>query len=127
MNVAAGSIKILHLLLICFVLGAPFLPPVLANGMYTWPIMGLHAATCASLLIHWTMNSNRCVLTDIECQLRGVEKEGSFFGNLVGPVYAPPSQVYYSVIILLASISVYRAVMGLVTVRAFIHRPSLSF
>lgn len=39
------------------------------------------------LMFHWVMNDDTCALTQLEMYATGNEKEGTFFGRLVGPVY----------------------------------------
>lgn len=38
-------------------------------------------------MFHWVMNDDTCALTQIEMYVTGKEKEGTFFGRLVSPVY----------------------------------------
>lgn len=39
------------------------------------------------LMFHWITNDDNCSLTQMEVFLTGKEKEGTFFGKLLSPVY----------------------------------------
>lgn len=38
-------------------------------------------------MFHWVLNDDNCVLTQMEMYLTGKEKERTFFGQLISPVY----------------------------------------
>jgi hypothetical protein len=40
------------------------------------------------LMFHWVMNDDTCALTQMEMYMTGKEKEQTFFGRLVGPLYS---------------------------------------
>ena len=83
----AKTIRVLHLAFVAFVVLAPFSP--------TPHLWFVHMTVVPSLLVHWLLNSDECALTMLEMRVRGVSKSTSFMGQLVGPVYSPPSSVYY--------------------------------
>lgn len=74
-------IRILHVLLILFVIIVPFIPNV------EWTFLVLHISTVMSLLVHWLMNNDSCFLTLVETKMRGVESSESFIHSIVSPVY----------------------------------------
>lgn len=72
----------LHLLLVVFIISAPF-----TNNE---GILLMHAITIPFILLHWVTNDNTCCLTVTEAYFRkGVPKDELFFQKLIGPVYEP--------------------------------------
>lgn len=82
MTAAATVIRGLHLLLVAFVVCAPFTS--------SRPLLVLHALTIPFLWLHWVLNDDTCALTVLESRLRGVRGESTFAHALVAPVYALP-------------------------------------
>ena len=80
-NFAANVILIIHVLLILFIV----LTPVLTNHKMT---LLLHLVACIGILMHWVMNSDQCVLTLIEQQLRGkTNRKETFMYNMLHPIF----------------------------------------
>ncbi len=102
----ANIIRILHILLVAFVLIAPFLKQ---TGYIV-----LHITLCISLLIHWYNNSDMCSLSLLESRLRGVEYTDTFMHQIVSPVYnindALISKICYIVVLILLCTSVYKLI-----------------
>jgi hypothetical protein len=73
-------IRILHFLLVLYLILTPFLS---SNTSF----LKLHIFILMFIILHWQLNSNECALTMIECYLTGESKHKSFFGRLVSPVY----------------------------------------
>jgi len=76
-------ISVLHFIFVVYVLIVPFVSSSL-------PIMGLHAAILTSLLLHWYLNNDICVLTLLEQFLfpnPNNNKDELFFQKLIGPIY----------------------------------------
>jgi len=100
----ANLVYIFHLIIILFVLLAPF-----SNIPYLWI---LHVAFCVSLIVHWLGNSNVCSLSMIESQLRGLDYTESFTHQFISPVYdiskSTWSRICYMLTIGLTSISLYK-------------------
>lgn len=100
----ANMIWVFHILVILFVLLAPFtnIPGLLI----------LHVTFSISLLVHWYGNSNECSLTLLESQLRGLDKTQSFTHQFIAPVYdiskTEWSTVCYTVTIILLGLSLYK-------------------
>jgi hypothetical protein len=78
-------INIIHLIVIIFVLAAPF-----SNSNY---LMLLHSIVIPFIILHWLLNNNTCCLTVAEKYIREKNtgttvKEGDCFTyQLVAPIY----------------------------------------
>jgi hypothetical protein len=78
-------IKVLHLLLILFIVITPFF-----NTNY---YLLMHVIIVPFIIIHWITNNNICALTVAEYYIteivtgKPVEQQESFFARLVEPVY----------------------------------------
>ena len=78
-------IKALHLAIIIFVVGTPFL-----NINY---FLLLHVITVPFIMFHWILNNNTCALTIAEHFItekitgKKVDPRESFMSNLINPVY----------------------------------------
>lgn len=83
MNLAADIIKVLHIILVLFVLIIPFL----SDKLIHWSVLLLHSVLVFGIVFHWLVNNDACFLTLLECQLRGIKKTQSFIHSLVSPVY----------------------------------------
>lgn len=77
--ILATIIRIIHLMIIAFILVAPF--SKLA------PILLLNITGCWSLLVHWSANNDVCCLTLMEAKLRGIDYTKGFLHQFVSPVY----------------------------------------
>jgi hypothetical protein len=83
----ADIIRGLHILLILFVILAPFTGDPL--------IILLNLVIMAGIMGHWILNEQTCCLTVLEKMLRGKQNDSeTFFGSLVGPVYEQNSNIY---------------------------------
>lgn len=100
----ANFIYVLHILVILFVIFAPFsnIPSILI----------IHIAFSFSLLVHWVANNNACSLTYMESQLRGIDLKESFTYQFISPVYDISktnwSRICYIVTIIVLMISIYK-------------------
>lgn len=78
-------INIIHLIVIIFVLAAPF-----SNSNY---LMLLHAIVIPFIILHWLLNNNTCCLTIAEKYIREkntgtkVKEDDCFTYQLVAPIY----------------------------------------
>lgn len=78
-------INIIHLIVIIFVLAAPF-----SNSNY---LMLLHIIVVPFIVLHWTLNNNTCCLTVAEKYIREkntgitIKEEDCFTYQLVAPIY----------------------------------------
>lgn len=78
-------INIIHLIVIIFVLAAPF-----SNSNY---LMLLHAIVIPFIILHWMLNNNTCCLTVAEKYIREkntgttVKEADCFTYQLVAPIY----------------------------------------
>jgi len=89
----ANIIRVLHFLLVAFLILAPFTNNIL--------IIFLNLVMMAGIMFHWALNNQTCCLTICEKMLRGKELDSeTFFGNLMGPVYSANETVLSWVFIL---------------------------
>jgi hypothetical protein len=95
MNVLlANLIKCIHILLIVFLVLAPFTKDSL--------IICLNLIVMTGIMIHWSLNNQVCCLTEFEKLCRGKECDSeTFFGQLVGPVYTLNQQNQIAWIVIL--------------------------
>lgn len=106
------SIMLLHLLFVLFIILVPFI----GNNYF----LLLHSITVPFIIIHWILNDNSCVLTQIEKQLRkqyygqAINDNDCFTYNLVAPIYDFANNYHtftiliYIITIMLWAISVYK-------------------
>lgn len=78
-------INIIHLIVIIFVLAAPF-----SNSNY---LMLLHIIVVPFIMLHWLLNNNTCCLTVAEKYIRQktittkIKEEDCFTYQLIAPIY----------------------------------------
>lgn len=111
----ANVIWVLHILFILFFCLVPFF-----DIQKTPELHILHLFTGPLLFIHWIANSDECALTRLELMLRGgsIQKNESFFFNLVEPIYKPTGDAEVRKVIWALSIGLW-----LITVSKFIKNP----
>lgn len=99
----ANMIYMFHVIVIVFVLLAPFsnIPAFLI----------LHVTFSFSLILHWYNNNNECSLTYMESKLRGLDRTESFTHKFIAPLYdiskTEWSRICYVVTIVLMCVSIY--------------------
>lgn len=94
MSILSKLVVGLHLLIVAYVVVAPFLP---------WPVAwAAHSALVFSILAHWGVNHSECILTVVEARLRGVEPSQTFLERLLAPIYNPVQAKAWLVVGLLA-------------------------
>lgn len=106
----ANVIYLFHLMIILFVLLAPFQPFI--------NLLLLHIVFSISLLVHWVGNSNDCSLTLLEQTLRDLPNKSQCFSHqFIAPIYdisqTDWNKICYFLVISLMLVSIYR----------FIHHP----
>ncbi len=105
--ILATIIRIIHIMIITFVLVAPF--------SQLAPILILNITGCWSLLVHWAANNDVCCLTLMEAKLRGIHYKEGFLHQFVSPVYKISdeqiSQIAYYVVIISMLLSVYNLIV----------------
>jgi hypothetical protein len=84
MNIAANIIRLLHILLVLFLIITPFTD--------NEPLIVLEFIVLPFIFLHWILGDDTCCLTVAESMARGLTLEEakngeSFFHNLVSPVY----------------------------------------
>ena len=99
-------INIIHLIVIIFVLAAPF-----SNSNY---LMFLHVVIVPFIMLHWLLNNNTCCLTVAEKYIRqktvstAINEEDCFTYQLVAPIYDfSKKHETFSTIIYMLTISVW--------------------
>ncbi len=103
MNILALIIRIIHIMLVLFIVLAPFskIAPLL--------ILNITGGWC--LLVHWAANNDVCFLTMMEGKLRNIDYRQGFLHQFVAPIYnisdKQTSQISYGVVILSMLISLY--------------------
>lgn len=80
MSRSADIVKIIHILIITFVLLAPF-------STNTAEYLLLHVFICIGLLMHWVTNTDGCVLTLLEAKLRGKKMSSTFIHSVLSPLF----------------------------------------
>lgn len=96
---ATIAIQSIHILVIAFFVTGPYLsfkpdlhiqhPLIhrLGFNQGITPTDLLYIASSVGLLLHWMMNSDICILTQVEALLRGKKAEDSFLKRLIRPIY----------------------------------------
>ena len=51
-------------------------------------VLEFYSLVIPFIMFHWVMNDDTCALTQMEMYVTGKEKEGTFFGRLISPVYS---------------------------------------
>lgn len=74
-------IKLFHIIVILFVLSAPF-------AFSCSPlILILHIVLCLSLIIHWYYNNDICCLSEFEAWVSGNDRIDTFSHKFISPIY----------------------------------------
>ncbi len=73
-------IKLIHLLFIMFII----LVPLISSDSY---ILFLHLLAIPTMMFHWLLNSDKCILTEIEKRI--TKRNDTFIGSVLGPIYSP--------------------------------------
>ena len=102
--ILANIISVLHILVVLFVIFAPF-----SNVLY---ILILHVSFAICLLLHWKNNSDVCSLSILESKLRNLDYTETYMHRLISPIYtiseSELSKLCYIVTIITMSISIYK-------------------
>lgn len=102
-NVLANCIGAFHVLVVLFVILAPFsnVPAIIL----------LHIVFGVNLIIHWANNSDVCSLSLLEANLRGEHYTQSFMHRLISPIYHVTESNW--------SLICYVATIGLIALSAY--------
>lgn len=88
MNIAANIVRVIHILVVLFVVLVPFSRNFFApDSIYPGFLLLLGAILLPWLVMHWLVNDSTCCLTVLESQLRGVPMNGTFMHSILDPVY----------------------------------------
>ena len=49
-------------------------------------VLIIHVCMSLSLLMHWALNDDTCVLTEIECRVRGIKSSQTLTHAMLGPL-----------------------------------------
>jgi len=80
MTLLATVIKVIHFLLVVFIIATPFIG--------TDYMLSMHFMIVPFIMAHWLTNQSVCALTEMEKLISGKNcDEETFFGQVVGPVY----------------------------------------
>lgn len=100
MSNLAAFIKIIHAVLIIYIVATPF-----TNSEW-W--LTLHAIMMPGLIIHWITNNNTCSLTLLESQLTGQSMDNTFIGQIAYPFFKVNNYMIYTIVIGLWFLSLYK-------------------
>lgn len=93
-------IKIIHWLLISFIIAVPFI------GNEWW--LTMHAIIIPGIVIHWLTNNNVCSLTYLESRLSGVSMSDTFIGKILFPFFEVNNKIIYFIVLLLLFITLWK-------------------
>lgn len=99
----ANIIYFVHLLLLLFVVFAPF--------SSNQKVLTIEMALLIAIMFHWITNNHVCCLTEFEKILRDeTDDENTFFGKIMKPVYTfgKDSQVTQVALFILMMITLYK-------------------
>ena len=70
----------------------------------------IHLMTLTSIILHWVMNNDACVLTEIEYILEkqfdpDTTRSNTFFGSIMNPIYTIRNDMIYKFTVMLWLIS----------------------
>lgn len=100
--ILAYLIRIIHIVLVIMVVVTPIL---IKDSM----LLVLHILVVCTILLHWKLNNNICILTLMEGWIRGIPYEKGFLHQLIGPVFDHlPNTSMHILSILLIMISMHR-------------------
>ena len=103
-HILANCISVFHLMIIIFVLLAPFTE--------TPYIHILHVTLCITLFVHWAFNNDTCALSVIESKLRGLDYTDSYSHKFISPLYniseSEWSNFVWIITVIAMSISLYK-------------------
>ena len=105
---AAIIIKMVHVLVLLFIVLTPFTNNEILISYNFIFILGMW--------MHWMMNSNVCVLSEIEYRLTGIKYNEGFINNVLTPIFELPknSNVYITygitgILFIVDCVKLYRA------------------
>lgn len=80
MTLCALVVRIIHLLIILAVISGPF---ILSDKSY----LTLYSVAISCILIHWFLNNDKCVMTELEAFVTGQKVDSTFLHSIVNPIY----------------------------------------
>ena len=99
----AQLVRAIHGAILLFVL----LAPLVAQSV---TVLILHVGVLLALLMHWVTSQHYCVLSLIECKLRGIPYEDGFLNSVLKPLFGfgVSNRLAYAVTLVLLLVSVTR-------------------
>lgn len=91
-TVSIAVVRLIHVSIVAYILVTPYVSifPGQNNAILNILIDALYLVSCTSIILHWKMNDDTCVLTIIEAWLRGKEIHEGFIYSIISPVYKFP-------------------------------------
>lgn len=80
-------IRLVHYVTVIFLITAPFLPSEL--------LLTYHAITVPFLWMHWITNNDVCALTVLESAIRKRDRQHTFLGSLINPIFQIQNKHFY--------------------------------
>ena len=91
-------IRLVHFFTILFIALTPFF-----NNYRT---LFIHFLFIPLLVLHWKLNDDTCILTEIEKYIRKTKQnKQTFIGSIMGPIYEPKSETVQFICLILWCIS----------------------
>lgn len=91
-TLAGLLVGVVHLCIYALMLLLPLAP--------CWIAWAVHVLLSLSLLVHWKLNNDICILTIVECLIRGVPPQRTLARWLLDPLLAAPNAVAYATVLL---------------------------
>jgi len=82
--ILANVIRFIHILIILFVLFAPF-----TNNIH---LLQYHLLFVPFIVLRWIFNYDKCNITIIEQNLRNCKENEGFIYKIIKPIYKPPKE-----------------------------------
>lgn len=96
--IAAAFIWTIHLAVVLFVALTPFFD-------VSWELYMLHFITSSTLIFRWIVGIDGCILTALECYLRGIPNTRSFMHSLVSPFYTVADEQLQTKLLVVSALS----------------------
>jgi hypothetical protein len=88
MNIAANIVRVIHILVVLFIVLTPFSISLFpAGSLIPGLLLMIEVIVLPFLILHWVLNDSTCCLTVLESHLRGIPMEKTFMHSILDPVY----------------------------------------
>lgn len=109
--ILANIIFVFHIIIILFILIAPFTNKI--------ALLILHIVFSLCLLLHWHLNSNVCSLSILESHLRGLDYTNTFSHQFISPIYNISSTIWNDFTTIITLILMYISIIQLINNNIF--------